>query len=66
MRLILLGKPGCGKGTQSKFLSEHFNIPAISTGNLIRAAIAEGAEIGKHFDSFTLIFSNNVRVPQGD
>ena len=52
MRLILLGKPGCGKGTQAKVLSGSLEIPAISTGDLIRAAIAEGSELGAKFESF--------------
>ena len=52
MRLILLGKPGCGKGTQAKVLSGRLELPAISTGDLIRAAIAQGSELGKKFDSF--------------
>jgi adenylate kinase len=46
VRIILLGGPGAGKGTQAKFISEKFNIPQISTGNMLRAAIAEGAPLG--------------------
>ena len=52
-RLILLGKPGSGKGTQSKRIAESEGIPAISTGDLIRAAIAEGSELGSRFREYT-------------
>ena len=47
MRIILLGAPGSGKGTQAKQLMDNFGFPHISTGNLLRQAIAEGTEIGK-------------------
>ena len=47
MRIILLGAPGSGKGTQAKKLMDDFGFPQISTGNLLRRAIAEGTEIGK-------------------
>lgn len=46
MRLILLGAPGAGKGTQSEILSRMCNIPTISTGNILRAAIKEGSAVG--------------------
>ena len=46
MRIILLGGPGAGKGTQANFIAEKFNIPQISTGNMLRAAIADGAPLG--------------------
>ncbi|MDP4153252.1 MAG: adenylate kinase [Bacillota bacterium] len=47
MKLVLLGAPGAGKGTQAEVLSEKLGIPVISTGNMLRAAIAEGTEQGK-------------------
>ena len=47
MKLIMLGAPGAGKGTQAQILSERFNIPTISTGAIIRAAIKSGTETGK-------------------
>lgn len=47
MKLILFGPPGAGKGTQAEILKERFQIPAISTGNMIREAIQQGTELGK-------------------
>jgi adenylate kinase len=46
MRLIIMGPPGAGKGTQAKFIAEHFKIPAISTGDIFRANVSEGTELG--------------------
>ena len=47
MNLILLGAPGAGKGTQAEMLAEKLQIPTISTGNMLREAIANGTELGK-------------------
>jgi len=52
MNLILMGAPGAGKGTQSEKISEKWNIPAISTGDMLRAAIREGSELGKIADKY--------------
>jgi adenylate kinase len=46
MRLIIMGPPGAGKGTQAKFIAEHFGIPAVSTGDIFRQNVSEGTELG--------------------
>lgn len=52
MKLILLGAPGAGKGTQAEIICERFNIPAISTGNILREAIKNGTEMGLKAKSY--------------
>jgi len=52
MKLILLGPPGAGKGTQAQFLIERYGIPQISTGDILRAAVKEGTPMGVKAKSF--------------
>jgi adenylate kinase len=51
-RLIFLGPPGAGKGTQAKFLADLLNIPHISTGDILRSAIAQGTPLGQKAQSY--------------
>ena len=60
MNLILMGAPGAGKGTQAEIISEKFQIPAISTGEILRAAIKAGTELGQTARSY---MDNGALVP---
>jgi adenylate kinase len=52
MKLILLGAPGAGKGTQALKLVDHYSTPQISTGDLLRAAVADGTDLGKQANEY--------------
>ena len=62
MRLILLGPPGVGKGTQAQLLSKKYHIPQISTGDMLRAAIKEQTPLGK---SVERILKEGKRIVRG-
>lgn len=52
MRLIIMGPPGAGKGTQAKFIADHFGIPAISTGDIFRENVSKGTPLGVEAKKF--------------
>ena len=52
MRLILMGPPGAGKGTQARVVADHFGIPAISTGDIFRANVSQGTPLGQKAQEF--------------
>jgi len=52
MRLIIMGPPGAGKGTQARYIAEHFSIPAISTGDIFRANVSQGTPLGVEAKKF--------------
>ena len=52
MRMILIGPPGAGKGTQAEYLVERFQIPHVSSGDMLRSAVAAGTALGKQADGF--------------
>ena len=76
MKLILLGAPGAGKGTQAEILCKKFGVPSISTGNILRAAIKDGTPTGVQAKSYidagqlvpdgVIIGILNERIAQGD
>ena len=59
MRLVLVGPPGAGKGTQAEYIAERFSVPKISTGDIFRANVASGTKLGmlakKYMDAGDLV-----------
>jgi len=70
MRLVLVGPPGAGKGTQAEFIAEHFQIPKISTGDIFRANVSGGTELGraakKYMDAGDLVPDEVTNAMVGD
>lgn len=62
MRVLLLGRPGSGKGTQARRMSAAYGVPAISTGDLFRQAVAEKSELGQKFQGY---LDRGALVPDG-
>ncbi len=62
MRIILIGPPGAGKGTQARFLSERFHLPQISTGEMLRAAVRDGRRLGERAKPYMI---KGELVPDG-
>jgi adenylate kinase len=52
MRVLLMGPPGAGKGTQARFIADHFGVPAISTGDIFRANVSQGTPLGVEAQRF--------------
>ena len=63
MKLILLGAPGAGKGTQAAVLSQKWNVPTISTGNILREAIKNGTPVGLQAKAYV---ESGKLVPDGE
>ena len=68
MRLVLVGPPGAGKGTQAQFIASHFSVPKISTGDIFRANVSEGTDLGieakKYMDAGDLV-PDEVTIAHG-
>ena len=63
MYILLMGPPGAGKGTQAEKLIAEYKIPHISTGDMFRAAVKQGTELGKEADTWTPVASCPTSLP---
>ena len=64
MKMILLGAPGAGKGTQAERLCKVLNIPTISTGNILRAAVKNGTPTGKQAEAYMKLIQRHDDEPE--
>ena len=66
MKIVMLGAPGAGKGTQAKMLAAKYGIPHISTGDIFRANIKEGTELGKKAKEYIKLYDAAMTANRND